>query len=50
MIARTMPAQVPGKSKQDYGTPIELIRAVEAKFGRLAFDLAAHAYGSWRWK
>jgi phage N-6-adenine-methyltransferase len=34
-----MPARY--KSKQDYGTPWELIRAVEARFGRLEVDLAA---------
>jgi len=32
-----------GKSKQDYGTPWEFIRAVEARFGPITFDLAAHA-------
>jgi len=30
-----------GESKQDYATPREFIRAVEAKFGKLMFDLAA---------
>jgi len=39
----TEPRQKPGKSKQDYGTPWNLIRAVEARFGRLDVDLAAHA-------
>ncbi len=34
------PVQKPGRSKQDYGTPMAFIRAVEARFGRLAFDLA----------
>lgn len=28
-------------SKQDYGTPPEFIAAVERKFGKIAFDLAA---------
>lgn len=32
-----------GRSKQDYGTPWEFIRAVEARFGPLVFDLAATA-------
>lgn len=41
--ARTMPLQVPGKSEQVVGTPWELIDAVEARFGRLRFDLAATA-------
>lgn len=35
------PPQRRGKSKQDYGTPWELIRAIEARFGKLAIDLAA---------
>ena len=29
-----------GKSKQDYGTPMEFIRAVEDRFGELVADLA----------
>lgn len=29
-------------TKQDYGTPWEFIRAVEARFGRIEWDLAAH--------
>jgi len=28
-------------SRQDYGTPPEFLRAVEARFGRITFDLAA---------
>lgn len=39
----TMPKQRPGKSKQDVGTPWEFIRAVEARFGAIDWDLAAHA-------
>src|SRR5512133_3562881 len=35
------PAQKPGRSRQDYGTPRELIAAVEARFNRLDMDLAA---------
>lgn len=35
------PKQKPGKSKQDYGTPWELIRAVERRFGSISVDLAA---------
>lgn len=38
-----MPAQKPGKSKQDYGTPKDFIDAVAARFGPLVVDLAAHA-------
>ena len=41
-----MPAQKPHKSKQDYGTPWELIRAVEARWGKLFLDLAALDDGS----
>lgn len=37
------PRQKPGKSKQDYATPWKFIRAVEARFGALAWDLAANA-------
>lgn len=40
-MSRAMPAQKPHRSKQDYGTPWELIRAVEAKYGKIAVDLAA---------
>lgn len=35
------PRQKPGKSKQDYQTPQELIDAVEHRFGSIGFDLAA---------
>jgi phage N-6-adenine-methyltransferase len=38
---RRMPAQVPGKSKQDYETPREFIDAVEQRFGSIVHDLAA---------
>lgn len=41
-----MPQQKPGKSKQDYGTPWELIKAVEARWGKIGLDLAAHDDGS----
>lgn len=38
----TMPVQKPGKSKQDYKTPLEFIRAIEDRFHEeLAWDLAA---------
>ncbi len=37
------PAQRPGASKQDYGTPPEFLRAVEARFGAITHDLAARA-------
>lgn len=33
--------QKPGRSRQDYGTPPEFLRAVERRFGPIAFDLAA---------
>jgi len=38
---RKMPAQKPSESRQDYGTPWEVIDAVEHRFGKLEFDLAA---------
>lgn len=40
---RLMPAQKPGKSKQDYGTPLGLLDAVAERFGAIEFDLAATA-------
>ena len=43
---RTMPAQKPGSSKQDYATPGEFLDAVTARFGSLQFDLAATARNS----
>lgn len=43
VAGRVMPAQKPGRSKQDYGTPWEFIRAVEKRFGELHIDLAASA-------
>ncbi len=39
---KKMPAQTPGKSDQDYGTPREFILAVQHRFGRISWDLAAH--------
>lgn len=39
---RKMPAQKPGQSKQDYATPMELIQAVEKRFGAIVHDLCAH--------
>ncbi len=40
---RSMPAQKPGRSKQDYGTPVAFLRAVEHRWGFLSTDLAATA-------
>lgn len=40
-LVRTMPAQKPGKSKQDYATPWAFVRALEARFGKIELDLAA---------
>lgn len=37
-----MPAQKPGRSVQEVGTPPEFLSAVEARFGRIFFDLAAN--------
>jgi len=39
--ARLVPAQKPGRSKQDYATPREFLDAVEQKFGPIGWDLAA---------
>jgi hypothetical protein len=39
-IIRTGPSINKGKSKQDYGTPIAFIQAVEKRFGPLVADLA----------
>ena len=38
----SVPAQNPGKSKQDYSTPRDFLDAVEHKFGKIKWDLAAH--------
>lgn len=35
------PEQRPGRSRQDYGTPRAFLDAVEIRFGRIVFDLAA---------
>lgn len=40
-VVREMPAQKPGKSRQDYGTPPALIVAVARRFGPIVHDLAA---------
>lgn len=41
-MTRTMPVQKPGRSKQDYSTPIELIRVIEELQDRtFSVDLAA---------
>lgn len=40
---RVMPAQKPGKSQQEVATPWEFIDAIEARFGKLDWDLAASA-------
>lgn len=42
-MSKTMPAQKPFRSKQDYATPREFIDAVERDFGKLTWDLAATA-------
>lgn len=41
-VIRTGPSVRRGKSKQDYGTPWEFIRACERRFGAIVRDLAAH--------
>jgi len=37
------PAQKPGRSKQDYSTPVSFLAAVEKRFGPIDFDLSAHS-------
>lgn len=37
----SMPAQKPGSSKQDYGTPQDLLKAIKERWGDLEIDLAA---------
>jgi len=39
--SRTMPVQKPGRSEQEVETPPDFIAAVEARWGKIAFDLAA---------
>lgn len=38
-----MPVQKPGASKQDYGTPSDLMAAITRTFGPISWDLAAHS-------
>ncbi len=38
-----MPQQRPHRSKQDYGTPPELVAAIERRFGTITWDIAASA-------
>lgn len=40
-VVRTMPEQKPGRSRQDYGTPLGLMMAVRKRFGPIVHDLAA---------
>lgn len=40
------PTQKPGRSKQDYCTPPEFLRAIPERFGWIDFDLAATAENS----
>jgi phage N-6-adenine-methyltransferase len=35
------PPQCPGKSRQDYGTPLDFLAAVRRRFGSIDVDLAA---------
>lgn len=43
MTQTAMPRQKPGRSRQDYETPPDFIRAVERRFGPITWDLAASA-------
>lgn len=40
-MSRTVPIQKPGKSEQSVSTPWTLIKAIEYRFGKLEWDLAA---------
>jgi phage N-6-adenine-methyltransferase len=44
-VSRVAPSQKPGRSKQDYGTPLVFLAAVKRRFGiaEFAIDLAASA-------
>jgi len=50
-MTATMPTQKPGRSVQEVGTPREFLDAVEARFGRILWDLAAnesnHVVDNW---
>lgn len=41
-LCRPVPVQKPGRSRQDYATPRAFLDAVERRFGRIHWDLAAH--------
>jgi phage N-6-adenine-methyltransferase len=41
LAAKTMPRQKPGRSRQNYETPSDFIAAVEQRYGKIDFDLAA---------
>lgn len=41
LFGRREPAQQPGRSRQNYETPVEFLAAVEMRWGKLEFDLAA---------
>lgn len=43
---KTGPSIARGKSKQDYATPREFMRAVVSRFGLLSFDLAASPHNT----
>jgi DNA (cytosine-5)-methyltransferase 1 len=45
-MPRKLPKQKPGRSKQDYGTPPEFMRAIEHRFGKVTFDLAASPHNA----
>lgn len=40
-MPRHMPTQKPGRSRQCYVTPLAFMHAIETRFGRIDFDLAA---------
>lgn len=45
-MTRKMPAQRPGRSTQEVGTPLAFLQAVARRFGPIRWDLAANARNS----
>lgn len=45
-MSRKLPKQKPGASRQDYETPPDFMHAVERRFGKVTFDLAASPHNA----
>lgn len=41
-----LPKQKPGSSRQDYETPPDFMRAIERRYGKVTFDLAASPHNA----